>query len=195
MFVPATAGVAKKVWTEAELMALPEDGFIHEIVDGELVMTPKKDFWHAHMCVRLSAAIEEFNREHKLGVVANSSTGFWMSNGNCRAPDISFLAKARLQSAAFSSRTRRFFPGAPDLAVEILSVNNTRSEIEARLKDFFSSGTQIAWVINPDSESLEGCHSLTERKLVGPEGYLEGEQLLPEFRYPIGDLFKEWSWE
>jgi hypothetical protein len=31
----------KKIWTEAELQALPDDGFVHEIVDGELMMSPK----------------------------------------------------------------------------------------------------------------------------------------------------------
>ena len=73
---------------------------------------------------------------------------------NCRAPDISYISKQRLAQASFSPRARRFFPGAPDLAIEILSPNNTRAEINERLKDFFSSGTQIAWIINPDARNL-----------------------------------------
>src|SRR5438477_12918694 len=40
------ADLAQKAWTEAELEALPEDGFIHEVVGGELVMSPKNDFFH-----------------------------------------------------------------------------------------------------------------------------------------------------
>ena len=32
----AVTEVGKKVWTEEELQALPEDGYIHEVVDGEL---------------------------------------------------------------------------------------------------------------------------------------------------------------
>ena len=87
------------------------------------------------------------------------------------------------------------FPGAPDLAVEILSPNNTRAEIDERLRDFFSSGTQLAWIINPETESVEICRSLTQRKLIGSGAFLEGEDLLPGFRYPIEDLFKEWDWE
>jgi hypothetical protein len=78
--------------------------------------------------------------------------------------------------------------------VEVLSLNNTRSEINARLKDFFASGTQIAWIISPKSESVEVCRSLTERNPVR-SGILDGEHLLPGFRYPIADLFKEWAWE
>src|SRR5947208_13489155 len=93
-----TTILRQKVWTEAELQALPEDGYIHEVVDGELVMSPKNDFYHGDICTRLSFALEASNREHKLGVVLDSSTGFWMHNRNCRAPDISFITKSRLLS-------------------------------------------------------------------------------------------------
>src|ERR1041385_1414729 len=108
----------KKVWTEAELRALPDDGYIHEVVNGELVTSPKNDFFHGHICTRLSFALEAFNRARKLGIILDSSTGFWMHNRNCRAPDISYISKERLAQARFSPRARRFFPGAPDLSIE-----------------------------------------------------------------------------
>src|SRR5712691_8170576 len=189
------ANVAKKEWTEAELEALPEDGYIHEVVGGELVMSPKNDFYHGEICMRLSTALSNHAMEHRLGVVLDSSTGFWMTNRNCRAPDISFVTKARLIGLGFKSRSRRFFPGAPDLAVEILSPNNTRAEIDERLKDFFESGTQLAWIIDPDAQRAEVCRGPTRRKLIGSGGTLEGEDLLPSFRYPLGDLFKAGDWE
>ena len=34
----------QKVWTEAELEALPEEGYLHEVVNGELVMSPKSNW-------------------------------------------------------------------------------------------------------------------------------------------------------
>lgn len=185
----------KKVWTEAEIEALPEDGYLHEIVNGELVMSPKNNFQHGDLCIRLAVALEIFNRAHRLGVVLDSSTGFWMHNRNCRAPDISFVPKARVISLGFKRSTKKFFPGAPDLAVEILSPNNTRAEIDERLKDFFASGTQLVWIINPDDECVEICHSPTRRTLLGSGGFLDGELLLPGFRYPIADLFKDWDWD
>lgn len=182
-----------RVWTEADLQALPEDGFIHEVVDGELVMSPKNNWFHGRICTRLLFALETFNRAHRLGVVLDSSTGFWMFNRNCRAPDVSLVPKGRLVSLGFKPKETRFFPGAPDLAVEVLSENNTRAEIDERLKDFFASGTQIAWIIDPAKEMVEVCHSPTQRKLIGSGGLLEGENLLPGFEYPIADLFKEWD--
>jgi Uma2 family endonuclease len=185
----------KKIWKEAELQALPEDGVNHELVNGELVFSPKNDFFHGDICSRLSAALVMFNSVHKLGAVLDSSTGFWMKNRNCRAPDISFVSRGRLAALGFRRSTRAFFPGAPDLAVEVLSPNNTRAELDERLRDFFESGSRLAWIIDPERQRAEVCHSLTERKLVGSGGFLEGADLLPGFRYPIADLFKEWDWE
>ena len=186
---------SKKVWTEAELQALPEDGYLHEVVDGELVMSPKNNPYHGDICADLSMALRTFAKAHRLGAVWDSSTGFWMSNRNCRAPDISFVVKERLIRLGIKRSSRLFFPGAPDLAVEVLSPNNTRAEIDARLSDFFASGTRIAWIIDPDAEHVEICHSPVQRKLLGSGADLDGESLLPGFRYPIADLFKAWDWE
>ena len=66
------ADLAQKVWTEAELEALPEDGFIHEVVGGELVMSPKNDFFHGDICARLLTALEVFNQANKLGAALDS---------------------------------------------------------------------------------------------------------------------------
>jgi Uma2 family endonuclease len=187
--------VERKVWTEAELQALPEDGYIHEVVDGELVMSPKNNPYHGDICADLSMALRAFAKGRQLGAVFDSNTGFWMHNRNCRAPDVSFVSRERLQALGITRHTREFFPGAPDLAVEVLSPNNTRKETDERLKDFFASGTQIAWIINPDTECVEVCHAPDQRKLLGSGADLDGEHLLPGFRYPIADLFKGWDWE
>jgi Uma2 family endonuclease len=191
----APVAAPRKVWTEAELQALPEDGFNHELVDGEIVMSPKNDSYHGDICSRLLASLLAFAETSRLGAVWDSNTGFRMNNLNVRAPDISFISRARLKAQGFRRSTRRFFPGAPDLAVEVLSPNNTRKEIDERLKDFFSSGARLAWIIDPDAQRVEICRSLADRRWVSGGDFLEGEDLLPGFRYPIADLFKDWDWE
>jgi Uma2 family endonuclease len=76
-----------------------------------------------------------------------------------------------------------------------LSPNNTRREIDERLKDFFESGTRLAWIIDPEARRVEVCRSMVLRQLVGSGGFLDGEELLAGFRYPVADLFKEWEWD
>ena len=192
-----TSGVTtpQKVWTESELKALPDDGCRHELVGGELTLSPKNDFYHGRICTRLSSALHAYAVEHRHGAVLDSSTGFWMHNRNCRAPDISFVTRSRMAQLGFKPSARQFFPGAPDLAVEILSPGNTRGDLEQRLKDFFSSGARIVWLVDPDSRSVEICIALENRQTLGPGGSLEGGDLLPGFSYPVSNLFKEWEWD
>lgn len=183
----------KKEWTEDELQALPDNGFDYELVNGDLVMSPKNNFQHGNICAKLLIRLGNHAEVNSLGVVCDSSTGFWMNSRNCRAPDISFIAKARL--AGLKKAPTEFFKGAPDLAIEVLSPNNTRREMEERLRDFFESGTQLAWIIDPETESAEICNSLVNRRLLGPGGELDGETVLPGFRCKLADLFAGWSWD
>jgi Uma2 family endonuclease len=184
---------ARKKWTEAELQALPDDGFNYEVVNGELVMSPKNNPEHGYICALLSSALLEHAKREKIGAVFDSNTGFWMENENCRAPDISFVSKERLHGSKRPARS--FFKFAPDLAIEVLSPNNTRSEIQERLRDFFASGTKLVWIIDPETKSAEICHGLEKRRLVGPNGELNGEEVVPGFRYKLTELFKDWEWE
>lgn len=186
-------GHDKKVWDEATLTALPEDGYIHEVVNGELVMSPKNTFEHGQICARLLTALLSHVTENKLGVVLDSSTGFWMKNENCRAPDISFISRDRLRG--LTQPPRAFFRGAPDLAVEILPRSNSPSEVNDRLKDYFESGARLAWVVHPVERFAEICHSPTDRSLAGSEGNLEGGDVVQGFSYLIAKLFEPWDWE
>jgi Uma2 family endonuclease len=189
------AAPTRKVCTEADWQALPADGGIHELVGGELVERPKDDAIHNYIWTRLSAALLAFAETRRLGAVWDFNTGFRMDNSNVRAPDISFVTRPRLKQHASKRSTRRLFPGPPDLAVEILSRHNTRQEIDLRLKDYFHSGSRLAWIVDAEAQQLEACHSLRERRWVGSGGFLDGEVLLPGFRYRIADLFKDWDWE
>jgi Uma2 family endonuclease len=191
----ATVETPKRVWTEDALQALPDTGYDYELVSGELVMSPKNNFEHENLCVRLLVALADFNRTRRLGAVLGSNLGCWMHNRNCRAPDVSFTSKQRLRQLGFKSSTRKFLPCAPDLAVEVVSSSNTRAEVDARLKDFFASGTQLAWIVHPDEQFVEVCHSPTDRVILGPGAVLEGGQLLPGFAFPIAELFREEDWD
>lgn len=181
-----------KTWTERELEALPEDGYLHEVVAGELVMSPKNNWQHGEICARLLTALKTYADLHRLGAVWDSSTGFWMQSRNCRAPDVSFVSRLRLHGLKRGEPA--FFEGAPDLAIEVLSSSSTRRDLDDRLRDFFASGTRLAWLIDPERELVEVCHAPSRRRLLGAGGELDGEELLPGFRYPVADLFKAWAW-
>ena len=102
------------------------------------------------------------------------------------------MAKARLLQLGFRSDTLTFFPGAPDLAIEVMSPGSMPREMDERLAGFFASGSQVVWIIHPTAQFVEVCHSRTDRRMVAAGGVIEGEHVLPGFRLPVSDIFKNW---
>ena len=137
----------EKVWTEADLIALPDDGHKYELVNGSLVVG-NAGMEHGNIGTFLGGALELHVRSKKLGATCDSSTGFRMESGNVRSPDVSFVSGARLQG--LRRLPQGFFQAAPDLAVEILSLSNTVEEIHTKIVEYFENGAQLIWVINPE---------------------------------------------
>ena len=180
-----------KALTDEQFMSLPEDSNCYEYVDGELVIVANSGLEHGYLAVTLSCFLTIFVRNHKLGVTCDSSTAFKMKTGNKRSPDLAFIAKERLQG--LKRLPKGFFDGAPDLAVEIISPNNTFEEIHNKLVDYFENGTRLVWVILPDEECVLVYRKPKPSKLLQLEDSLDGEDVIPNFNLPLSELFQELS--
>ena len=184
-----TIATEKKIWTDEAFMALPDDGDRYEIVNGELVNMGNSGMAHGDLCAFLVGNLAIYVRAKKLGSVCDSSTAFKMKLGNKRSPDISFVAKERLKG--LKKLPKGFFEGAPDLAIEVLSPSNTFEEIHSKLVEYFESGCKLAWVINPDEESVLVYRKPQPEKLLKITDSLDGEELIPGFTLAIAELFTE----
>ena len=84
---------------------------------------------------------------------------------------LNLYSEGPARPAWLQTRQQKVLPGSSRSCDRDSFPNTPRREIEERLKDFFASGTQIAWIINPDTESVEICRSLTDRQLLGSGGF------------------------
>jgi len=103
--------------------------------------------------------------------------------------DVSFVAMKRLQG--LKRPPKKFFHGAPDLAVEILSPDDTVEKIHEKLVEYFENGTTLAWVVNPEEQAVLVYHSPQPDRLLWVGDQLDGESLVPAFSMPVADLFAE----
>jgi Uma2 family endonuclease len=77
------------------------------------------------------------------------------------------------------------------LAVEVLSEGNTPVEIDQKLGEYFSSGTRLAWVIDPRPRTVAVYHAPGQpTRVLDESGTLDGEQVVPGFTLPVADLFR-----
>ena len=184
-----TLASERKIWTDEEFMALPEDGR-YELVNGELVNMGNSGMEHGEIgsfLIRLFGRC--IVRSQKLGVICDSSTAFTLKTGNKRSPDVSFIAKARLQG--IKRLPKGYFQGSPDLAIEILSPSNTVEEIHDKIVEFFENETRLVWVIHPDEQYVLVYHSPSPDRLLRLADSLDGEDVVPGFSLAIAELFQE----
>jgi len=182
----------KKCWTDAAFMALSDDGHRYEIVNGELVDMGNSGAKHGYIAIVLSSALFAVVLAQKLGVLFDSSTAFKMKSGNKRSPDIAFFAKERLQG--MRELPSGFLEGAPDLAVEVLSPGNTIEEMDDKIAEYFENGTRLVWVISPTQHYVLVYRSAQEPdRLLKSVDFLDGEEVVPGFSFPVADLFQPLS--
>src|SRR5215210_9215561 len=106
--------------TAEELLAMPDDGFRYELVGGELRRMAPAGHHHGRLTVNVTIPLGQHVREHGLGSVYAAETGFLLARDPdmVRAPDVAFVRRERLTAPR---DTTSYFPGAPDLAVEVVS--------------------------------------------------------------------------
>lgn len=179
-----------KLITAADLWEMPYDGFRYELVRGELHKMSPAGSEHGAIIVNLSTLLKTYVKAHRLGVVFAAETGFRIAESpDCvRAPDIAFVRRERLPS---SGLPKGYWPGAPDLAVEVISPNDRLYEVDEKIEDYLAAGTLLVWVIYPKKQSVTVYETAREpRVLIGAET-LDGGEVVPGFECRITEVFEQ----
>jgi Uma2 family endonuclease len=123
---------------------------------------------------------------HDLGVVTGGDGAFRLLPDNVRYPDVSFIPKDDIPE---KESRGRIWAVTPRFIVEVLSPSNTKKEIDRKLKDLFSTGCQLAWVIVPDTKTAKVYTSPKRFKEIDEHGTLDGGTVLHGFKVSLARLF------
>ena len=169
-----------------DVLALEDEG-LFELVDGKLVeknMSSLATRSVGMICTELGVYLK---------TVASGGACFTEQAFQCfphdpqmiRRPDLAVVVAERLHLVPDEGHV----PVAPDLAVEVISPTDRVYDLEQKLKDYFSAGIKLVWVVSPYSRTVH-VHRLdtTETKL-GQADTLTGESVLPGFSVVVANLF------
>lgn len=158
-----------------------------ELVDGEIVQMSLPGFEHGDLCAGLLHALYEFVKPRKLGAVV-SEVGFVLRRKPdlVRGPDVAFISKEKLET---QGRTRKFWHGAPDLAVEVLSPEDRASEVLRKVGEYLEGGTRLVWVVDSENQRVSAYRGLNQVRVYGAGDALSGEDVLPGFSLPVKEIF------
>jgi Uma2 family endonuclease len=171
--------------TVEDLLKMPEDGQKHELVDGEIVVSPT-GVRHSQIAIKIAHIIATFLDGHPIGVLFSPDLGIWLSNGNLRSPDLTFVRNEKMPKDEDRDKFAEFIP---DLAVEVLSPTDRPKFVAEKIGEFLENGVPIVWLVDPSRKTVSEYRSLSEIKLYSGDDVIHAEPVLPGFSSPISRFF------
>ena len=174
--------------TADELLRMPDDGFRYELVKGELRKMCPAGHEHGRVAMRFAIRIGTHVEDNDLGVVYAAETGFLLSSDpdTVRAPDVAFVRKERVENVG---RGKGYWPGPPDLAVEVISPGDTHAEVEEKAIDWLIAGAAMVLTFNPNKRTVTVYRSLKDIIILGDNDVLDCSDVVSGFKVAIKDIF------
>jgi Uma2 family endonuclease len=122
------------------------------------------------------------------GEIFDSSTGFKLSNGATRSPDVSWIELSRWQAIP-KDLQRKFAPIDPDFVIELMSPTDDLDELRQKMTEYMSCGVKLGWLINPDDKQVEIYRVGKDKEVLNNPHSLSGEELMPELIVDLTEIF------
>lgn len=171
--------MASKGVTAAELLRLRVPGRRFELVKGQLIVHEPLGMRHGRIAGELLARLWAHVRPHGLGRVFSSETGFKLETDpdTVRAANVAFVARERLPQP----EPEGYAELAPDLVVEVVSLQQRPGTVRKKVVDWLASGTRLVWVLDPQRRNVRVYRQDGSESVVPEDGLLEGEDVVPGF--------------
>lgn len=173
---------AKRPASYADLVALPSR-FLGQIVDGELIATPRPALPHSHAILALSAELANQRGRCGPGVWSFLAQPELHFGDDVVVPDVSGWRKDRLPEIP----SEPFLTISPDWLCEVLSPGTQALDRVRKMRLYARVGVQHVWLVDPMEQLLE-VFRLTNGHLVNVEIY-DGAQLVR------AEPFEQLEWE
>ncbi len=180
--------VAHRPVTAEELLTMPDDGARRELVEGEVREMAPAGFTHGRIAMNVSAPLVRYVRERDLGIVLAVETGFKIANNpdTVRAPDAAFVRRERVEEVG---EVDGYWPGAPDLAVEVVSPNDSYAGVEEKVASWLEAGTRAVVDVEPRTRTVKVRSSRTKVRVLIEGDVLEVGDVVPGWKTPVADVF------
>ncbi len=145
--------------TYDDLLALPDDGMRHELIDGEQYVTPAPGSAHQLIIGNLYLLLSSHVRERGLGVVMLAPFDIVLSRHDVVEPDLIYFTADRFKEVVGERNAQ----GPPNLAIEVLSPSTRRRDEIVKRRLYERMSVQEYWVVDPELETVK-VHELVQGK-------------------------------
>jgi Uma2 family endonuclease len=182
-----TADPTTRLITADELLAMGDIGRC-ELIYGEIVMMSPAGAGHSEIGMRIGGLLTQHAIEQDSGMVLGADGGYLVETNPdlVRAPDASFVRKSRVVGRSLEG----FFKGAPDLAIEVVSPNDTHREVAEKVNMWLAHGTATVWVAEPKSMTITIHRTGQDPVRLSRNDEIRDEPLLPCLVIPLSKVFR-----
>jgi Uma2 family endonuclease len=174
--------------TADDLLQMPNDGLLYELVRGELRHMSPASYRHGKIIINITLSLGQHVRDQQLGDVYAAETGFKLTSDpdTVRAPDVAFVRRERVVAVG---DMEGYWPGAPDLAIEVISPNDLYTEVEEKVIDFLNAGTGMVLAVNPRNHTVTVYRALADISILTEEDTIDGEEIVPGWTFAVRNVF------
>lgn len=183
-----SAVALEPTYTPEDLLSLPNGGKGYELVGGQLVEKSMGGV-ASSVAARIVHLLVALGENLGLGWVFDSEGSYQCFADDprkVRKPDVSFIRRGRLPDERIPTG---HVPIPPDLAVEVVSPNDTVYEVDAKVEEYLAAGVPLVWVVNPDTRGVRVYHADGTVERLVEHDKLTAPELIPELRCRVADLF------
>ncbi len=160
-----------------------------ELVEGKVIEMSHPKPLHGYVASKLGVALANHVEQLGVGTLFVSEVGYVLARrpsgrDTVRGIDISFLSKQQTTNVL----SDRWFEGAPDLAVEVMSPSNAVSEINLKVSQLLDAGASAVWIVDPATRSVH-VHPAQGIQAFCEDDVLIGGEVLPDFSIEVADIF------
>ena len=174
--------------TADDLLKMPEVSCRYELVRGELRARPFAGHERGRIAMNVLMNLYAGVEANGLGEV-RSATGFILESDpdHVRAPDVAFVRQERVDAAC---DVAGFFPGPPDIAIEVISPSDLYTEVDEKVADYLAAGTLAVIVVNPRRSTVKVHRPLSDTVELTESDTLEVSDIVPGWQMPVKDMFE-----
>ncbi|MBD2365072.1 Uma2 family endonuclease [Anabaena minutissima FACHB-250] len=156
---------------------------------GELIVMPPTGSDTGYRNLDIAGQLWLWNRQTKLGVAFDSSSGFHLPNDSDRSPDAAWIRQDRWDALSIEQQ-ETFAPICPDFVLELRSKNDSIEKLRAKMREYIDNGARLGWLIDRKNQQVEIYRPGQDVEVLNRPVSLSGESVLPGF---VLDLTEVWS--
>jgi Uma2 family endonuclease len=154
--------------------------------EGELITMPPAGWESSRQNSKLNIRVGVWNEQTQLGETFDSSGGFTLPNGAVRSPDVTWIAKSKIDTIPAGAT----FPEIiPDFVIELRSKSDNLKTLQQKMVEYRDNGVRLGWLINPQQQSVEIYRLGQDVEILQSPLTLSGEDILPGFTLDLAPIW------